>query len=421
MYCGKTFVTHNKRRKLCSHTCSNLYLKRKMWNKERVLNEITIMKNQGLPLNAIYCRDFRLDLFKAAYRSFGSWNEALEKAGIDSSRIRLDRKTSSYKGIMLENVVEKLFTLSNISFIRKPYIKGCQPDFYDITNKIYIEVKLRSWTIGIEKSINKYLKHIDKLQIIYLDGGKRKYPDKRVSFLSIYEKFPIIESLRSNDKIIKELNKLKKQDYQVKRFKVWSQIWTKKAIICKIQSLIKSGKPINVAYLLKNQRRLYGAITKKRLFHNWAEAVSAAGFDPEKYSLKPLYKKWSKRRITQELKILDRNQMPLNMWSIKKHNSSLAKAIQSRRYYENLEAALADARINPFLHVKKWSKEKVIFKLQMLVKANEPINPKYLYKYHSSLYGAICNKRYFINWAEAVRCAGFDPYKVSVKKAIRFK
>ena len=151
---GRIFYTAPSiKRSFCSKSCSYKYMEQTEWDEQDVVKQIQTMKKGGEPLNAIYCRDNRLDLFKAAIRIFGSWNNALQASGIDFEKIRLDRKTSSYKGLIFENIVEELYRLSGISVIRKPLICGCQPDFVEENTGTWVDVKLRSWTVGIEKTI----------------------------------------------------------------------------------------------------------------------------------------------------------------------------------------------------------------------------------------------------------------------------
>jgi len=285
--CGRVFYTPPSRRNhiFCSKSCNNEYLGMIEWDNQKVVQQIQLMQKRGEPLNAVYCRDNRMDLFRASVTRFGSWNDALKASGIEFEKVRLDRKTSSYKGLIFEKIVEELYRLSDITVRRKPYISGCQPDFIEENTGIWVDVKLRSWIVGIEKTISKYIEHTDTIQIIYLGGGSREYLNSEgVTFVSVYDKFPIIGRLESSHKIRTSLNELEKQDIRDKRFKTWSETWSRERIVAQIRQIVSSGESINYYHLQTNHRRLLGAISSRRYFPDYVSAVKAAGFDPLKYT-----------------------------------------------------------------------------------------------------------------------------------------
>lgn len=285
--CGRAFYTAPSLsgRLFCSKSCHNKYTGMIEWDSQTIICEIQSMQEKGDPLNAVYCRDARLNLFKASIRRFGSWTNALKASGIDFEKVRLDRKTSSYKGLMFEKVVEELYRLAGTNVRRKPYISGCQPDFIEEDTGIWVDVKLRSWTVGIDETISRYDRHADGIQIIYLGGGSREYRDsERVEFISVYDKFPVIGSLASHHKIRTLLNELEKQDVRDKRFKTWSETWSRERIAEQIRHIVSSGEPINYYHLEKHHPRLLGAIASKRYFPSYASAIEAAGFDPLQYA-----------------------------------------------------------------------------------------------------------------------------------------
>jgi endogenous inhibitor of DNA gyrase (YacG/DUF329 family) len=285
--CGRVFYTSPSLRNhvFCSKSCHNEYVGMTEWDNRKVIQQIELMQQRREPLNAVYCRDNRLDLFKASIKRFGSWTAALKASGIESEKVRLDRKTSSYKGPIFEKIVEQLYRLSDITVRRKPHVGRCQPDFIEENTGIWVDAKLRSWTVGIEKTISKYIEHADTIQIIYLGGGSREYLNSEgVTFVSVYDKFPIIGKLQSSHKIRTSLNELEKQDIRDERFKTWSETWSRERIVAQIKQIVTSGESINRSGLQTNHPRLSSAITSRRYFPDYASAVKAAGFDPLKYT-----------------------------------------------------------------------------------------------------------------------------------------
>lgn len=286
--CGRVFYSYSRQsgpRVFCSMSCSNKYAGKTEWDNQKVIEHIQSMQQRGEPLNAAYCRDNRLDVFKASINAFGSWNSALKASGIDFEKVRLDRKTSSYKGLIFENMVEELYRLSNIPVRRKPSVSRCHPDFIEENTGIWVDAKLRSWTVGIEETIDKYIKHTHSLQIIYLGGGRREYRSSDgVTFVSVCDKFPIIDRLESSDKIRTSLKELEKQDVKDERFKTWSRTWSPERIVTQLRQIAGGGESISAGHLATNHPRLYGAIQSKMYFTDWASAVKAAGFDPEQHA-----------------------------------------------------------------------------------------------------------------------------------------
>ncbi len=61
------------------------------WTKERVIAEIKAAKAKGTPLGSKYTQDNNKPLYMAAVKRYKSWNNALKRAGINHKRIRLRR------------------------------------------------------------------------------------------------------------------------------------------------------------------------------------------------------------------------------------------------------------------------------------------------------------------------------------------
>jgi hypothetical protein len=389
---------------------------KKQWNAVMIITEIQRLHELDSDLNAIFIRDNHLDLFKASINKFGNWNFALKQAGFNPEEIRLDRKTSSYKGIILEQIVEELYSISGIEVERKPMINGCQPDFVEMSKNLWVDVKLRSWSVGIDDTIAKYLKHTNRLQIIFLGGGARNWNNPEVQFIWLFDKFPLLNKLDNNSKLIQRIRVLEKQDVKDIKFKIWSQTWSRERIIQELLDLHSQGKPINTQYLLINHRRLYSAIGTKRYFNDWSEAIRACGLNPDDIYLRM---KWSRERIIQKLLDLHSQGKPINKQYLIKNHSRLYNAITSKRYFNDWSEVTRACGLNPddICLRKKWSRERIIQKLLDLHSVGEPMNVKYLKDKHGSLYGAIKSKRYFIKWADAIKACGLEPHALSLRNS----
>lgn len=65
------------------------------WDQERVIATIQQLQRQGVPLSSKSAQEHHQPLFCAARRRFGSWDNALAKAGLNAARIRLRRPTTA--------------------------------------------------------------------------------------------------------------------------------------------------------------------------------------------------------------------------------------------------------------------------------------------------------------------------------------
>lgn len=67
------------------------------WSCERIVDELSARHKQGRPLSSKAAQSENPSLFCAARRRFGSWDAALEAAGLDASSIRLRKPRAGRK------------------------------------------------------------------------------------------------------------------------------------------------------------------------------------------------------------------------------------------------------------------------------------------------------------------------------------
>ena len=93
----------------------------KSWNKDSVIREINTRFAGGKPLTCQYVQVHCRDLYMAAVHKFGSWQKAVESAGVNYLEIRIRRRLSA------QEVKEAIITLfesgENLSYgyMRKNY------------------------------------------------------------------------------------------------------------------------------------------------------------------------------------------------------------------------------------------------------------------------------------------------------------
>lgn len=68
----------------------------KWWNKGRVIEEIKATGKEGIRLSSRYVQYLRIDLFDAAVKHCGSWGAAVEMAGFDYNRHRLQWSSKAW-------------------------------------------------------------------------------------------------------------------------------------------------------------------------------------------------------------------------------------------------------------------------------------------------------------------------------------
>jgi len=187
------------------------------YSKEEILDYLRNLHEQGISLDTQSMKVVNKTLLNIASRRFGTYENAVEALGLDYSEIRKDWHTECYRGKVFElYTYEALLALGwNIKyqkhfvFEQNEAMERCIPDYYDLDSKIWIDAKLNSWNISVDKTIKKYLKNSRGIIIIYLQGKYREWPDERVTFVNIENYY---DELKENgaEQLIHDFEKLKR-------------------------------------------------------------------------------------------------------------------------------------------------------------------------------------------------------------------
>ena len=419
--CGKRFSTHAYRiRTFCSMECYRVFSHLASWNKDKIIQTITALGQNLSDLNAAYVRDTHGKLFKAAINHFGSWEVAVSSSGIQYESIRGDRKRASYKGLILQNIVKALYKEAKINVKEKPYLKceqeACIPDFVEVDENKWVDVKLHSFSSGIDKTIRKYSKYTNDLIILYLLGPSREEDFTNVHFINIRDYFPSMHKQSvQNSKIRKELDTICKHyaSYPWKLERM-SRIWSKKKIKLKIRELHKNQISLNNLSMKKYNNDLFMAAIKS--FKSWEEAVKSSGFDYD--TIRKKRPKWTRDDILDSIKELEKSGADLNYADLSKiGKNKLYHA--GCRLFGNWSFALSEAgvdlkKVNHPIKESKWSKDDILSEIKHLDEIAHNLAGSDIKKSKQDLYSAAI--RNFGSWRSALEAAELDYTKIAKKE-----
>lgn len=186
-----------------------------VWDKDKIIDRILQLYDMGEELTVTNMVKNHALLYKSATekRYFGNWENAINAARLDYEQIRMDIKTESYKGRLFEKYLKEVFnTIGKEVYAQKNFKfmeARCMPDFVEKNTDLWIDAKLRSYSRGIEETIYKYLKYVDKLAVYYLVGGPRRWYNNKVVFKCVKEFYPKLKKLGRDD-IIRDLSLLER-------------------------------------------------------------------------------------------------------------------------------------------------------------------------------------------------------------------
>lgn len=192
---------------------------------------------------------------------------------------------------------------------------------------------------------------------------------------------------------------------------MFTKCWDHERIVLYIQDLHAKGEPLNSSAVHREYPTLHRAAF--RYFGNWEEAITAAGFD---YSEISRYKRWTRKRITDDLRKLHREDVDLSwrQFSMGDH-SALAYAAISKRHFGSWEAALEAAGIDydEIARYNRWTPEKLQARIRACHEQGEDLAAKYVQEREPGLYHAAC--RQFGSWRRAIESVGLSYHDIAYR------
>ncbi|CAB4244543.1 conserved protein of unknown function [Methylacidimicrobium sp. AP8] len=241
------------------------------WREEILLREIRAWRQQGRPLYSHYMRRHYQELLAAGIRYFGSWEKAVEAAGIPYAEVRRYQRWSK------ETIVEKIRALhaqgTDLSF-RALMLSPYAPMVYAAIRPVYFG----SWKNALlaaglaPADIYRYrswkdadiLREIRRLHAESADLSS-KHMDEHANSLIATARRRFGSWAAAVERAGLDYAKIRKR----KR-------WTEAEVLDRIRALHRQGVPLTSTEVRNREPALFAAACKRRFFGSWRQAVQAA-------------------------------------------------------------------------------------------------------------------------------------------------
>ncbi|QSR84146.1 homing endonuclease associated repeat-containing protein [Methylacidimicrobium sp. B4] len=241
------------------------------WSEEILLREIRAWRRQGRPLYSHYMRQHYQELLAAGIRYFGSWEKAVETAGISYAEVRRYQRWSK------KSIVEKIRALhaqgADLSF-RALMLSPYAPMVYAAIRPVYFG----SWKDALlaaglaPADIYRYRSWKDadilrEIRRLHAEGAdlSSKHMDEQANSL--------IATARRRFGCWGAAVERAGLDYaKIRKRKRWSEA----EIIEQIRALQAQGVPLTSTEVRNREPSLFAAACKRRFFGSWRQAIQSA-------------------------------------------------------------------------------------------------------------------------------------------------
>jgi hypothetical protein len=181
------FGTWEASLKECRLDYDEIRRQRRPLTENEILAELRSILRSGSNLDWTSVREVDASLAKTAREQFGTYRAAIGALGLDYERVKREELKMARIGKEFENCVkESLISLGWNLVFQKRFRFGsetCMPDFVDLNSGAWIDAKLDTRSPWVLETIDKYLRHSDKVIIVHLKGRQLNLRDKRVEFI----------------------------------------------------------------------------------------------------------------------------------------------------------------------------------------------------------------------------------------------
>ncbi len=254
--------------------------KRFRWSRERIVEEIRRLHEQGIPLNMASVRKVFPSLVATACspKYFGSWRAAIEAAGFNYEDVlQVQRWTKERVLEEIRKVSRSVGDLRPIAIIRtRQSLLAAARKFFGSWREAVIAagIDYDAYVAKVRRSIVEK----DKQQI--LDEILRLYREGRLEELKGAWRYhlTLFRKARHRFGSWRAAIEAAGLDYHelVRRRK-----WTKEKIVEEIRRLYDEGRDLSVSAVLKTYPSLVAIAQSPKYFGSWRAAVEAAGLDYE--------------------------------------------------------------------------------------------------------------------------------------------
>lgn len=369
------------------------------WTPSRVVDLILRRAVEEKPLHTYGLKRERCTpLVNNAVRFFGSWDNAVAKAGINGSVKKLPKWTRD----RIVEAVKARWASGN-----PVYVKAMIKDAYGLLQAGTYH--LGSWRAVLQAAgVPETARRAPKPR-----PQPRKWPRERVIevFRKRYESgMPVFYAAlrRSQRGLVSAVRRyyrrwqdaLKAAGIPAHAWAAPPLRWTREGIIRAIQDRHRTHKGVYYAALGEGGENLYAA--GQRLFGTWKAALQAAGVPAEAWRAP---RKWSWGRVVEAIREMHRAGKPVYMKEVKRENPSLYSAafIHGKGWHAALQAAGIPKEVRDA--PKKWAPERVLGMVRERFQAGKPLNFTAVWPIEGgALYAMGC--KYFGSWKATLRAAG---------------
>jgi len=414
-----------------------------IWTKVSVIEGILTRQQAGQPIYCYAVADQASKLYEGARRYFGSWEEALRAAGIDPATVRRRHPPYTKDDVLahLKRQAADGAKYSSPCQHPEPIVRAARRLFGSWQTALEAaglasaepdprraKRKRRRRKCQSRKRVAKstararvpqqdrFLREMKSERNTASDGNRNKYRSKEEVVRHLLERKLEGLSLRAVA--------VKRDDCPLhvaacRYFGTWRQalqaaeiepeslagmrLWTEDRLIRRIRELEHQGVMLNIKSVIKIDNGLTQAARAR--WGTWDDALRAAGFNAMEIRRQRL--PWTKSSLVQAIRAHAASGLRVTTCGIRPR--SIANA--ARRLFGSFEAAVVAARVSDKRNLDyKWSRAKVEADIRRRHQAGERLNSLAVTKENPCLYDAA--RRYHGGWDEALRAVGIDPDSV---------
>jgi DNA-binding transcriptional ArsR family regulator len=311
---------------------------REPYTKPELLETLRRLHDEGLSLAWSSIRNYDPNLAAATVSRFGKYERAIGELGLDYSEVRKDWDTEARKGGLFEKYLVEMFEAigCNVKYQKRFRFETetCVPDFFETSTKLWIDAKLDPTTLETGSSIEKYLRHTDSVEIIYLTDGRpptvRDWMKGRVTFIPVREYYPRLLELEKKELILRfeqlrearlskeDVGKLDKQAIEDLIGRLELPL-TETTIVDELKELQSEGQKIDLRHLPAKLKR-----AAVEIFGGTREMYEAAGIESVHFYIRPRY---TKRQLATIVKDRYANGLSITHHALMKDHPGIAIAI----------------------------------------------------------------------------------------------